>query len=272
MKKIVIAVAILFLFVVFLIGMYIPVEYSGTEFCPQTFQVRSFDFDRNGFGSKNMHRGTPSPACGVSITNHLQPAAGIIRWDLVTGERGSNTSKAGDSKVLVDYLQATNKTTTWGLDKWTDENPGMAAKLWPRVQWLALNNLYFAIPDLIRYSQSGVTEDSFVKFAEHHTLKAAVQQAQYLLESAPSDDRIILLYRLTQWLNGQSTQVAATEDKDLSERYDKFIEQSKQGTIQLKDGTLSNEVNISPANNAASSGTTSPSSSTPPSTTTPAKP
>lgn len=243
MKKYVLIGTIVFFGIIFLIVMSIPVSCTGREFCPQTFELRSFSYWKNGFGPHNMDRAAPTNPSGNSITKYLLPATSTIRWDLVSGTY-SKTNKEGDSDILVKYLEAMNIASTWNLAKWSDDHPDLAAILWPKVQWLAVHNLYFAIPELIRYGQGDVTTEEFQKFADKHSLKAAIAQVQHFLESEPTPENEIFLFRLTRWLDTQAVEVAAIEDDELSRQYDTITKLAKERTAGLSDGILSNELTV----------------------------
>jgi hypothetical protein len=232
--------ALLIFFIVIGIAFILPVQYDGTEFCPQTFEIRSFDYSKSAVGPGNMHRYSPAVAGGSSITKYLQPPGTVLRWDLATGGARGSWQEA-DANVLVQYLQAGNWKTSWNLSNWSDEHPEIAAELWPKVQWLAIHNLYFAIPKLIRHAQSEPTLDQFMQFADQHTVNSAIQQTEYLLTLQLSRDKEILLVRLVGWLAGQSNMVASMEDDGLTKRYEAVVDQAKSRVQGLQDGTLSNE-------------------------------
>lgn len=255
--KIAIIIGLVLAVVIVGIGASIPTTYLGSEFCPQTFELRTFTYSKTWFGPYGMNRAAATNVGGSSISQHLQPAVGLVRWDLVSG--GSvGMFKDSDSRILVQYLEA--KNSSWDLSKWSDEHPDVAAKLWPKVQWLATQNLYFAIPELIRSAQSKDDVIKFERFANRHALKAAMEQTRYLIAIKLTDDKRILLYRLTQWLMNQTNYVLSLEDEELLDNYNSLVEQTKLATQGFQDGTLTNEEQATTVQSpgAASSSTATP--------------
>ena len=72
MKRIIVGIGIV-LFLGFVIAiLFSKRERSGIEFCPQTFEQRSFVYYVNAFGSYNMDRDVPIP-CDQAIASKLNP-------------------------------------------------------------------------------------------------------------------------------------------------------------------------------------------------------
>ncbi len=61
------AAALLIVFLVFA-----PRTKSGSEFCPQTFEMRTFSYKANLLQSYQMDRSVPSVMVGGGISKHLQ--------------------------------------------------------------------------------------------------------------------------------------------------------------------------------------------------------
>jgi hypothetical protein len=126
----------------------------GTEFCPQTFQRRTYslyELPLIGIQVTGIRREDVSQAAELFITSHKYitvPTAGAQEdWHIITGSRGTATSR-GDASILMQYLDATDSEDYHRWVKWSEEHPKLAPILWPAVQRLAEHELYIFVPDL----------------------------------------------------------------------------------------------------------------------------
>jgi len=132
----------------------------GTEFCPQTFQRRSYslyELPLIGIQVTGIRREDLSQATELFITSHKYitlPAAGAKEdWHIIAGSRGVRQSK-GDAGILMKYLDATDSADYHRWVKWSEEHPKLAPVLWPAVQRLAQHELYVFVPDLFDLAKS----------------------------------------------------------------------------------------------------------------------
>ena len=126
----------------------------GIEFCPQTFERRSYSFYELpllGIQVSAIHHEDESGATESCVTTNKYVAAatgGKQDWHVVVGSRGTKMLRKGDAAILVQYLDAQDSTNYHRWVKWSEENPKLAKALWPAVQRLAKDELYVFIPDL----------------------------------------------------------------------------------------------------------------------------
>jgi hypothetical protein len=132
----------------------------GTEFCPQTFQRRTYslyELPIIGIQVTGIRREDVSQAAELFIASHkyitLPPSGATEDWHIIQGSRGSNTSR-GDAGILMQYLDATDGQDYHRWVKWSEEHPKLAPILWPAVQRLAQHELYIFVPDLFDLAKS----------------------------------------------------------------------------------------------------------------------
>jgi hypothetical protein len=126
----------------------------GTEFCPQTFQRRTYslyELPLIGIQVTGIRREDVSQAAELFITSHkyiTTPAAGSKEdWHIITGSRGTVTSR-GEAGILMQYLDATDGDDYHRWVKWSEKHPKLAPILWTGVQRLSQHELYIFVPDL----------------------------------------------------------------------------------------------------------------------------
>jgi len=126
----------------------------GTEFCPQTFERRSYwlhELPLTGIQVTGIRRKNESQATELFITSNkyvAAPAAGTKQdWHLIAGSRGVASTK-GDAGILMTYLDAKDGDDYHRWVKWSEEHPKLAPILWPAIQRLARHELYIFVPDL----------------------------------------------------------------------------------------------------------------------------
>jgi hypothetical protein len=126
----------------------------GTEFCPQTFQRRTYslyELPLIGIQVTGIRREDVSQAAELFITSHkyiTTPAAGGQEdWHIITGSRGTATSR-GEAGILMQYLDATDGDDYHRWVKWSEKHPKLAPILWTGVQRLSEHELYIFVPDL----------------------------------------------------------------------------------------------------------------------------
>lgn len=135
---------------------------SGTEFAPSHFQMRDFSF----YEIPILHwqitpirrsSATPKTATFIRQNTLIQTTTGVPdTWHLVAIARGLTGSTPADAALLVDQMTLESGSSdywrTWSLDY-----PGHAQVLWPRVQRLAIAELYILMPRLFELAQEDQT-------------------------------------------------------------------------------------------------------------------
>jgi hypothetical protein len=181
--------------------LYTKRSRSGTEFCPQTFETRTFNYYENYFGRYNMDRDIPAPACGpkiLALLNQTYIASPYKRWDLVTGQK-SDAQRKDNAAILTQYLDMSTAKTSWNLEDWSAKQPAIAALLWPMIQELAVHEMYFAIPDLIGLA---LGEPKFAEYDEGQQKivgEAILNRLRYLNSIELSLEKLVQLKRTVTW-------------------------------------------------------------------------
>jgi hypothetical protein len=126
----------------------------GTEFCPQTFERRSYSYYELPIVRIQVtgeRREDLSGATELFLTSQKYvnvPTSGPQDWHIIVGSRGARQGRKGDASILVQYLDARNSDDYHYWVKWSEDHPELAKQLWPAVQRLAEHQLYVFVPDL----------------------------------------------------------------------------------------------------------------------------
>jgi hypothetical protein len=126
----------------------------GTEFCPQTFERRSYSYYELPLVGMQVTGERHEDLTGdteKSITTQkfiTPPAGGKQEWHVLLGSRGTRLRQPGDAHILMLYLDATDSDHYHRWLEWSNEHKELAQAMWPAVQRLALHELYIDIPDL----------------------------------------------------------------------------------------------------------------------------
>lgn len=131
----------------------------GIEFCPQTFERRSYSFYELPLIGKQVTATMHEDLTGITETTlktdkHIAPLGGQKDWHIIIGTRGYRVLRKGDASILVQYLDTKDHDEDLRWVKWSDEHPKLAAVFWPAVQTLARHELYIFMPDLFDVAQS----------------------------------------------------------------------------------------------------------------------
>lgn len=161
---------------------------GGTEFCPQLFQKRDFNYWR--LPGTKIRLGTTllSPAaspCSKSILQTL-PAVGATDWHVAKVRYGT-VSRSLAPEVLIDYLEAKDANGANAWDAWSFRNPQRASILWPIVQQVAIQEMYHCIPELLQTANSDLADAQLDKNLRRASLQAAQSKLKALQESKKSD-------------------------------------------------------------------------------------
>jgi hypothetical protein len=133
---------------------------KGVEFCPQTFEQRSYSFYE-------------LPLVGIMITAKVHedlttaaetalasqkfitpPAGGQQDWHIVIGTRGTRLRRKGDASLLLEYLDAKDGQNHHRWIKWSEDHTQLAKIFWPAVQRLAVHELYVFVPELFELAKT----------------------------------------------------------------------------------------------------------------------
>ena len=136
----------------------------GSEFSPQLFQQREFNYRRIPGTKIRLGKTKLSPGispCSTFILTHLV-AGTRVDWHVSTVQQGSISQELGP-KILVDYLSSTDGDGAQVWDAWSSKNSAHAAVLWPIVQQVAIHDLYLCVPDLLRNADRGLDISKFKK-------------------------------------------------------------------------------------------------------------
>ena len=169
---------------------------SGEEFCPQLFQKREFSFRRLPGTKIRIWSTTLSPAsspCSKNVLTYL--STGLqTDWHVSTVQLGGTFQELGP-KILINYLQSKNANGANVWDDWSFRNPTLAAILWPIVQEVAVNDLYFCVPDLLRSADNHLDAQNL----RRTLLIVCTQAAQAKLKSLAETNETKLENELRSW-------------------------------------------------------------------------
>jgi hypothetical protein len=124
----------------------------GEEFCPQTFQYRTFYYRRIPRINKVVSATILSPQSlpvSSTVLQYVQRLPGE-RWDVVTVTEGLR-SEVRSPKILIEILSSTTSNGSF-WDSWSKDHPELARLTWPLVQRAALVDSYDLIPTILEQS------------------------------------------------------------------------------------------------------------------------
>lgn len=166
---------------VFLLVMLGMGQTSGEEFSPDDFSRRSFSYNRVPY-----FKWTLIGKQYVDVTPALEQTLvddGLITavknspqvWHLYHDSGtsfGEDKPPDCDASLLVGYLDLLNPEGDSLWDSWNERYPESAKIFWPMVAELARNEMYLAMPDIIRLALS-IGDDDPKLFAEQLDLAVA---------------------------------------------------------------------------------------------------
>lgn len=217
-------VAILVLGVAFLQFLYSS-QISGTEFCPQNFQYREFSYRRIP-GTKirisTTSLGTARSEAPTDILKHLT-ATGALVWQPM---------KVGDVSfppdILKNYLGQRNADSVSAWGAWSADNSLMAAELWPVVQRAAINELYIAIPDLMRIAQSDHTPASLRTELNESVMRSLIDRCRVEPAASGSEAAKATMGWVIAWADEIKTQ---SPTEEVLKRYKELRELTSESNI-----------------------------------------
>jgi len=132
----------------------------GTEFCPQTFERRSYSYYelpilRIQVTGERHEDLTGATEVVLTSKNYITaPANGRKDWHVLVGSRGSRLRRPGDAGLLITYLDAKDSEDDHRWARWSEKHANLAKVFWPAVQELALREKYLVVPDLFDHAKS----------------------------------------------------------------------------------------------------------------------
>jgi hypothetical protein len=155
----------------------------GIEFCPQTFERRSYSYFElpivgwqvTGERHEDLTGDTEKTVTSKSYVT--PPSGGKQDWHVLVGSKGTRLRQPGDAGILVKYLDATDVGSNLRWDHWTLEHDEQAKVLWPAVQQLALAQRYVFVPDLFDLAKT-ISDPADLKAAIDRLLASKLRKEQ----------------------------------------------------------------------------------------------
>lgn len=154
----------------------------GTEFCPQTFERRSYSYYElpvvriQVTGERNENLTGPTEQY-VQGQKYFTAVSGKKDWHVLVGSQGTRLRRPGDAGILVQYLDAEQGGHIHRWVDWSEKNEELAKIVWPAAQQLALNDAYVFIPDLFDLAKT-LDCDELLKPAVKKLLTGKIKQAE----------------------------------------------------------------------------------------------
>jgi hypothetical protein len=131
----------------------------GTEFCPQTFERRSYSYYELPLAHIQMTGERHADLTGdtekcVTTNKFVSVGNGKKDWHVLVGSRGTRLRRPGDAGILMQYLDAEESSSMNRWVRWSDEHGPLAKVFWPAVQRLALREMYIFMPELFDLAKS----------------------------------------------------------------------------------------------------------------------
>lgn len=218
LRGILIGVVILILSGLFAVPMFLSsMVIAGVEFCPQLFQKRDFNYLRIPGTKIRLGSTTLSPASspsGTPVLTHLA-ATNPAEWQVSKASQGGKTTEHGP-EILIGYLTATNADGANAWDDWSFKNPAHAKVLWPIVQEVAEQDLYFCVPELFRLAASEIPPPELGRKLR----LACIDAAQLKLQSFAAGQDLPAQRKLKSW--GQMVIEEFGDDSEFQSRKAEF--------------------------------------------------
>jgi len=132
----------------------------GTEFCPQTFERRSYAYYELPIvgiqvtGEKHEDK-TGGTEMSLTANKLITPPPGAKQdWHVLIGSRGARLRRPGDAHILIEYLDAKESDDYHRWARWSESHATLAKVFWPGVQRLAIGEAYVYMPDLFDLAKS----------------------------------------------------------------------------------------------------------------------
>jgi hypothetical protein len=164
---------------------------AGEEFCPQTFQRRTYwlvELPLVHWPLSREHRQPTTGACEQELARRSWIAttpSGAVQWHLAWQQRGRQ-KQTGDAAVLLTYLDSRDEEEELRWLRWSQAHPELARRLWPAVQQLAIQGQYVWIPDLFLLARQHSDPARFDKALQSLLAQAAADSHPPPAGQAPS--------------------------------------------------------------------------------------
>lgn len=181
------AVGLLVVFFGGLLFLYGISKYSGTEFCPDTFSMRTFSYRKMPFTgwviSGIQYNDNKNFVGETLVADKWIMATPEKQWDLVSESASlfsAGVSDQCDARFLIndlsqyEYDQATSSSKSRWLG-WSDKHDACAGVFWPRIAKLARLKMYLAIPELMEFARHNAVQDDDPK-ADKQAIKQEVAE------------------------------------------------------------------------------------------------
>jgi hypothetical protein len=139
----------------------------GTEFCPQTFERRSYSFYELPIlhiqmtGERNDDLTGDTEKCITTNKFIPTPTSPKKDWHVLVGSRGTRLRRPGDAGILLQYLDAEESSNVYRWVAWSDKNNELAKVLWPAVQRLAIREMYVFLPEVFDLAKTATDPKKF---------------------------------------------------------------------------------------------------------------
>ena len=161
----------LLLGLVVLLALYLASGRSGTEFSPDDFTTRRFDYavmPLFGWTVKGIGYDNTTPAISeLLVADNLITVQTNMpqRWLLVDDDTPGRPAGDRDARFLVRYLNEVNDTSNPYWVTWNDEHPNCAPIFWPEIAKLARQDMFLAIPEIMEFAHD-FSDDNAEEFQQ----------------------------------------------------------------------------------------------------------
>ena len=106
----------------------------GTEFCPQTFERRSYSYYelplvRIQITGEKHEDVTGDTEKSITTNNWIAPAVTAKKdWHVLVGSRGTHLRRPGDAGILMLYLDATQEGSDRRWLRWSNDNKQLSCR------------------------------------------------------------------------------------------------------------------------------------------------
>jgi hypothetical protein len=131
----------------------------GREFCPQTFERRSYSYYELPLVHIQMTGERHEDLTGdtekhVTSNKYITPLAGKKDWHVLVGSHGTRMRQPGDAGILMQYLDAEESSNVYRWVRWSEQHDNLAKVFWPAVQRVSLHDMYLFVPELFDLAKS----------------------------------------------------------------------------------------------------------------------
>jgi hypothetical protein len=132
----------------------------GTEFCPDTFEQRTFTFFEIpwiGIQVTGIRRDDDTGLVELHVVKekYVIPKQTEPKvWHLARLSRTSGQSTTGDANLLLTYFDAKQAKGEPAWLNWSEDNPDLAKVFWPVVAKAAREGNYVVMPELFSQART----------------------------------------------------------------------------------------------------------------------